>query len=155
LIISNYSGPLAKRQATHVIYSHAGQPTLTHSPENPDDELKRLRERVCAGNSCAVCMDMSASYQAGVWASALGRNHLRWVSRHSAHQQGSWRSASPRSQKGSGAAAYTLYLAPGQARLEDPEDVTQALPQCSERGAGRAAPRQMVQLGATLLPGAD
>jgi len=22
------------------------QPTLTHSPENPDDELKRLRERV-------------------------------------------------------------------------------------------------------------
>ena len=39
--------------------------------------------------------------------------------------------------------------------LPDPGDVTRALPQRSERGASRAAPRQMVQLGAPLPPGAD
>ena len=43
---SNYSGPLAKRQATYVIYAYAGTTPLTHSPKKPDDELKRLRKRV-------------------------------------------------------------------------------------------------------------
>jgi len=39
--------------------------------------------------------------------------------------------------------------------LPVPGDVTRALPQRSERGAGQAAPRQIVQLGAPLPPGAD
>ena len=60
----NYSGPLAKWPATHVIYSHAGQPTLTHSPENPDDELKRLRERVAEQTALiALCASASGSWK--------------------------------------------------------------------------------------------
>ena len=45
--IRNYSGALAKQQATaHTHGTMPEQHALDHSPESPDDELKRLRERV-------------------------------------------------------------------------------------------------------------
>jgi len=43
----NYSGYLFKQQATRVPMVPMPEPhALTHSPESPDDELKRRRERV-------------------------------------------------------------------------------------------------------------
>jgi len=40
------------------------QPTPTHSPENPDGELKRLRERVAEQTALiALCASVSGSWK--------------------------------------------------------------------------------------------